>query len=197
MVVEMAETGHSDVSQSLVLETRALLGAQDRVERSYPPSTFDTGPGDGYTVATAVIVKLVVDTDGEIVRLRGRVTTAMRLACGRCLEAFDRLVDLEVDLRYLPQRANTGDGDAEVFDDDLSTAFYRDDEIDLGHLVREQLQLAAPMKPLCREACRGLCSVCGINRNMGQCSCKIVWRDPRLAALRSMVRGEPGHARKD
>ncbi len=197
MVVEMAETGHSDLSQSLVLDTRALRGAQDRVERSYPPSTFETGPGDGYAVATAVIVKLVIDMDGEILRLRGHVTTAMRLACGRCLEAFDRPVDFEVDLRYLPQRANIGDGDVEICDDDLSTAFYRDDEIDLGHLVREQLQLAAPMKPLCDEACRGLCSVCGINRNTDQCSCETVWRDPRLAALRSMVRGEPGHARKD
>lgn len=185
------------MSPSLVLDIRALPGTQDRVERSYPRSTFETRPDDDYTVGEAVTVSLAIDKDGEILRLRGRVGTTMRLSCGRCLEVFERPVDLEVDLRYLPHRVNSGDGDFEIADDDLSTAFYRDNQIDLGHLVREQLQLAAPMKPLCGDDCRGLCSVCGINRNTDKCSCEIVWQDPRLAALRSIVQGEPGHARKD
>ncbi len=185
------------MSPSLVLDIRALLGTQDHVERSYPRSMFETELDDDYTVAEAVIVSLAIHKDGEILRLRGRVGTTMRSACGRCLEAFERPVDLKVDLRYLPQRANIGDGDLEIADNDLSTAFYRDAQIDLGHLVREQLQLAAPMKPLCRDDCLGLCSVCGINRNTDRCSCENVWRDPRLSALRSIVKDEPGHARKD
>ena len=51
--------------------------------------------------------------------------------------------------------------------------------------MREQFYLALPMKPLCREDCRGLCPVCGINRNRETCSCQATWVDPRLEALKS------------
>jgi uncharacterized protein len=46
------------------------------------------------------------------------------------------------------------------------------------------------MKPLCVEACRGLCPQCGINLNTGTCTCDVRWEDPRLAALKSLVRRE-------
>ena len=45
----------------------------------------------------------------------------------------------------------------EIGEDDLTTAFYRDGMLDIIELLREQFQLALPMKPLCSEACRGLC----------------------------------------
>ena len=66
---------------------------------------------------------------------------------------------------------NAGEGEVEVEDDDLTTAFYSDEQIDLGQLVLEQFYLAVPMKPLCRESCRGLCPECGTNLNTGTCSC--------------------------
>ncbi len=87
------------------------------------------------------------------------------------------------DVLYLP---HTPAGSAEermVEDDDLSTAFYEDNVIDLGQLMQEQCYLAVPMKPLCREDCRGLCSECGTNLNSGSCECRQTWVDPRLAVL--------------
>ena len=61
------------------------------------------------------------------------------------------------------------------------------DEIDLGHLMREQFYLALPMKPLCGDDCRGLCPVCGTNLNRGRCQCKREWEDPRLAVLKTLT----------
>ena len=111
----------------------------------------------------------------------------LELACGRCLEPFELGVKTPVDLLYLPQGENRGEGESEISEEDLSTAFYRDEQIDLDALVREQFQLALPMKPLCSEGCRGLCSKCGINLNRESCSCDTSWRDPRLAALQSLL----------
>ena len=54
------------------------------------------------------------------------------------------------DLRYQPHALNPGDDEREIEEDDLSTAFYEDEEIDLGQLMREQFYLSLPMKPLCR-----------------------------------------------
>ena len=85
------------------------------------------------------------------------------------------------------EASETGEEEVEVEDDDLTTAFYTNDEIDLGQLVLEQFYLAVPMKPLCRESCRGLCPECGTNLNTGTCSCVREWVDPRLESLRALL----------
>jgi uncharacterized protein len=46
------------------------------------------------------------------------------------------------------------------------------------------------MKPLCEEACKGLCAQCGRNLNLGACDCKFDWEDPRLAALKGLFNNE-------
>ena len=45
------------------------------------------------------------------------------------------------------------------------------------------IQLAIPMKPLCRESCLGLCPQCGTNRNGEGCSCQTAVSDGRWGAL--------------
>ena len=174
------------------LDLRDVRGPAHRVERAFPVAVF--AAEEVFAVASPVELALNVRKDGDKYSLRGRLGTTVRRDCCRCLEPFDVATELDIDVRYLPHRVNTGEGEHEISDDDLSIAFYRDDEIDLGGLVREQLHLAAPMKPLCDDACRGLCPACGANRNRETCGCDTTWRDPRFAALRSLVRRDAGSA---
>ncbi len=178
------------------LDLRAVRGPSHTVNRAFPPAAF--GSDDTFTVAAPVELALRVRKDGDKYCLLGRLVTTVRRECCRCLEPFDVPMTVDMDVRYLPQHVNTGEGEHEISDEDLSIAFYRDDEIDLAGLVREQLQLEAPMKPLCGEGCRGLCPVCGTNRNREACGCDTVWRDPRLEPLRALVRtrADEGPARK-
>ena len=98
---------------------------------------------------------------------------------------FRTPVDAPFDLRYQPHTAAAAE-EREVEEDDLSTAFYENDEIDLGQLMSEQLYLSLPMKPLCADDCKGLCSQCGTNLNRSTCTCNPHWEDPRLAALKAL-----------
>ena len=87
-----------------------------------------------------------------------------------------------------------GEGERAIEEDDLATAFYENDTIDLGQLMREQFYLGLPMKPLCGEECRGLCPVCGTNLTRGACECRRDWNDPRLAPLQALRdRQRDGH----
>jgi uncharacterized protein len=101
-------------------------------------------------------------------------------------------VDATVDTRFVPpaefatataESVRSGEIDDDVEGADLGLAEYRDETIDLGEVIREQFYLALPMKPLCQDACKGLCPVCGVNRNRETCNCTQEWVDPRLAAL--------------
>jgi uncharacterized protein len=171
----------------ILLDLRAMREPEDRVERDYPATAFATGDDDDYAVAGSVTLALDSRKDGEQCGLVGRLRTSLRLTCCRCLDPFVVPVDVAIDLLYLPQTENRGEAESEISDDDLSTAFYREEQIDLGQLVREQLQLTVPMKPLCRDGCQGLCPVCGINRNQERCECVTGWKDPRLAALEGLL----------
>ncbi len=128
-----------------------------------------------------------LDADGF--RLRGRLEAALELCCVRCLEPWSLGVSESLDLTYLPQSANVPPEDGEeraLEDEDMNVGFYQDDELDLRLVIWEQLNLAIPMKPLCREDCRGLCPHCGANRNVEPCECAPEI-DPRLAGLKALL----------
>jgi len=119
-----------------------------------------------------------------------RARTELELTCSRCLEPFQLPVDGAFDLRFLPASELAQGDEQEVQEEDLDTSYYRDDQIDLNELLREQFYLALPMKPLCRDECKGLCPQCGTNWNTGACTCTTEWEDPRLAALKGLAGGE-------
>lgn len=157
----------------------------ERFDAVYEPGAFARGE-ETFTVSAPVTLGFDIYKDKEHFRLAGRVQTTLELACGRCLEPFTSPVDAEFDLRYQPHAANTGEGEREIEEDDLTTAFYEHEQIDLEQLMREQFYLTLPMKPLCSETCRGLCALCGMNLNQGICDCKPEWEDPRLAVLKKL-----------
>lgn len=151
--------------------------------------------GEVYRVVAPVAFGFDVHKDKAQFRLVGRVTTTLELDCGRCLDPFTLPVDAAFDVRYHPQAevnaAGSEDADVEVAESDLDDAYYSDDQIDLDELMREQFYLVLPMKPLCREDCKGLCPECGTNLNTGTCACRREWIDPRLAPLKALVPDEP------
>jgi len=175
----------------MLLDLNRLHGPREHVERTVQPS--DLGPADpDYVVAAPVeLVMDVAKIGPDAFEAVGRVKTRLELACGRCLEPYDLPVDAAFELRYVPQPvagdAETGPEEREIEADDLIVAYYSDGQLDIGDLLREQFQLALPMKPLCSAACRGLCVQCGTNLNRAQCECAPAWEDPRLAPLKSLL----------
>ena len=183
------------------LRQLARSGGEDHLDRTFQPEQFDPSvvQDEEYRVVAPVHLVLDVRRDRDAYRVTGRVETQLRLECGRCLEPFEIPVASAFELRYVPatpapasrpdQRhaVHGEDTEHEVAEDDLTTAFYKDEAIDLGELMQEQFVLALPMKPLCSEACKGLCPTCGTNLNNATCDCEPAWTDPRLAALQGLL----------
>jgi uncharacterized protein len=143
-------------------------------------------PEDAYRVVAPVRLDFEIHKDKDRFRLTGTVQTEFELTCSRCLEPYRLPVDATFDMRYHPAADMSLEPDREVPEEDLETSYYRDEQIDLNELLREQFYLALPMKPLCQEGCRGLCPQCGTNLNSGQCECSAGWEDPRLAPLKAL-----------
>ena len=144
--------------------------------------------GDAYRIAAPVELDFDIHKDKEKFRLVGRARTELELTCSRCLEPFRMPVDEPFDTRFHPASEMPTEEERELEEEDVDTSYYRDDQIDLNELLREQFYLALPMKPLCVEDCKGLCPQCGTNLNAGSCTCAAVWEDPRLAPLKGLAR---------
>lgn len=172
----------------MLLDLSKLHGQREHFERTFQPSAFDPQDED-YRVATPVELSMDIEkAGGDAFRVTGRAVTRLEMTCSRCLESFDVPVDARFELRYVPQvQAAEGGGEHEIPEDDLTTSYYREGTLDVVEMLREQFQLALPMKPLCAESCRGLCPECGTNLNRGECSCRPAWEDPRLAPLKGLL----------
>jgi uncharacterized protein len=110
--------------------------------------------------------------DGIVVR--GDVTGRWRAPCARCLTEVTG--DVRCDLSELFE-ARPLEGE---------TYPLEGDEIDLEPAVRDAVLLDVPVAPHCREDCRGLCAVCGADRNTTDCDCDTEPSDPRWDALREL-----------
>jgi uncharacterized protein len=141
--------------------------------------------------AGAHLVCRIERGEGDSVHVKGRFTAEAGLGCSRCLERSLFPVGQALDVFYLPRIVDRTvdaeeEDDVELSDHDLVVAYYEGGRFDLGELVREQIVLSLPMKPLCVEGCRGLCLQCGANRNQHDCGCKPL-ADPRLSGLADLL----------
>jgi uncharacterized protein len=170
----------------MLFELSRVSGSTGHIERTYPPEAF--AAEDEYRVGSPVTLSFDVVKSDRRFTLTGRVVTTLDLACSRCAEPVVWPVDLVFDLTYLPQQTEAEAGEFEIAEEDLGVAYYTDETIDLGHLMREQFYLVVPMKPLCTDDCLGLCPTCGANRNAAPCACTSSWTDPRLEGLKDLFR---------
>lgn len=121
----------------------------------------------------------VAENAGDVILLKADVKTEIERTCGRCLKVFTEPLAAQVVEKFYPAGAENIENDAFIYESDL---------LDITEPVRESLLLAVPLQSLCREDCRGLCPVCGADRNEGDCGCDATTVDPRLAALKQFIK---------
>ncbi len=120
---------------------------------------------------------LTVESVVEGVLVTGPVSGEVVCRCARCLTEFETSVDVELCELF------AGPGHLGEEEDVYRVA---GEEIDLEPMLRDELTLALPLKPLCRDDCKGLCARCGRELNRGACDCTDDEMDPRWAALEAV-----------
>ena len=134
----------------------------------------------------AVTGSLQIRKTGQQVLVLGNVDGKVKLTCARCLKDFIAEIQEKVDIELRPVLdLDRAARERELGSDDLDVEFFRGDALDVGHLAAEQISLAIPMKPLCREDCGGICPDCGADRTLGTCGCEPD-TDPRWNALKDL-----------
>ena len=134
-------------------------------------------------------VRLTGEVSGVVegVLVRGLLRAIANVQCARCLA--DLRINTEADVAELftdPSRVDewvVGAAAQDVIEEGYEIT---DGSIDLDMLVRDAVALALPYQPLCDPTCRGLCPLCGSNRNEVECACVQPEADSRWAALEAL-----------
>ncbi|MBS1149250.1 MAG: hypothetical protein H6Q89_948 [Myxococcaceae bacterium] len=155
-------------------------------------------PSEGFKVIEAGKITVRFKKVAGRVFLNGNMTAELIAPCKRCLKDVKLGVPVSFSLRMVdktqfdrkPSAEDDDGGNAESagsFDLDQADAEPFDGKtIDLDPIIREQVLLALPVSVLCREDCKGLCTVCGEDLNEKDCGCERKVVDVRLAALKDI-----------
>ena len=135
----------------------------------------------------AVEVELTIQQTGEEqFYCTGEVRADTTLECARCLGEFTTRLIQEIDFIACTEDDRLSEA-GEADDEDYAIFKSADKRADIGPLVTQAIVLALDLKPLCDEACKGLCSQCGVNRNETTCGCKTEQIDPRWEQLKNLL----------
>ena len=120
----------------------------------------------------------IMHTENQVIRLEGEGTITVLIPCSRCLENVEVPILIEIseelDMKLTDQER------IESLDE---SSYIQDKQLDTEKLLHNEILIRWPMRVLCKEDCKGICSRCGANLNQGSCDCDTADLDPRMAVI--------------
>ena len=154
---------------SLADQTKKFSGACDMQTFSYLGSDFSINHIEPFEVVLSMI------GNGKLHITFGTEATISG-ACDRCLTEVTFKIPVSVD-----ETVQVSEGQV-VTDNDIGPYPCVDgEEIDVDELILNEILVNFPAKILCQDDCKGICPVCGKNRNIEACGCDDTVLDPRMA----------------
>ena len=146
--------------------------------------------GEDINIVRPVDARFSLKKVGTTVYLEGEIGTEVELGCSRCGDKYRMPVRSRFEMDLNPIESSPAVEERELKAGDLEVEFFKGGIINLLDITREQILLQVPMKPLCREGCKGLCPFCGQDLNIEKCACEPPKGHPGLAGLKDFFKKE-------
>ena len=171
-------------------EIASHLGKRIRYEINEPPAKDLDG---SIKCIAPVKGEVVFSNSGRHVVIRGSFNTIVELDCARCLQPYKIDMDIPVEEEFLIAGHVPDlpvDNEEEELLEEEKDPLFVDNLFDLTELIRQNIFVAVPIKPLCSEECKGLCPHCGKNLNEVPCECPPDTEESAFAALAELIEKE-------
>jgi uncharacterized protein len=139
------------------------------------------------TILAPISLRMKIYRIQEMVEVEGQAETRLSFTCGGCLKEFEAPLSSSFAVtfvRELPQVSDEADEEVQLSAEEMGMIPFQGEEIDLHPVVGEQIVMALPIRPLCREVCKGLCPQCGGDLNEADCGCVRPAMNNKFAALK-------------
>ena len=163
----------------MVINFSDLLSKKNRkkqISLSFELEPFEF-EGEEIRAIEKVDVEGVAISENDVIVIEASIKTKLKLNCSRCLDTFIYPIDIDIEERFTNNKE---------LQDEEGIIFVEGDTLDLSLIVENSIISTLPIKRLCAEDCKGLCSNCGANLNVDKCSCNNYDVDIRLAKLKEL-----------
>lgn len=156
--------------------SKALVAPGNEIPFSGEISLPDTEVlGEAVSYPAAALTG-VYSSVGNAIVLRGEIKFSAAARCARCLQPGENAYVTSFDASFILEE-DPENPDLYVYDGAW---------IDPMQMAADAALLALPMQLLCRDDCRGLCPVCGADRNETPCACQAEGQTS-LSALKQLL----------
>lgn len=174
----------------MLLDLSNVLSEQHTPIDETVPCTMEafSAMGISYRILSSEDVQICVTYVGKgRLNVKGSCRLVIEIPCDRCLKpvltGFSLAFDHEID-----SKAGTEtyvDSEKDKLDENNYIDGYH---LDVDRLLCNEILVGWPMKVLCSDSCKGICSVCGQNLNEGTCNCEDTGIDPRMSVIRDVFK---------
>lgn len=150
------------------------------VEAELEMTGFDNGL-ERFEIAKKSPISIVIThLERGKVLVKADLELTLQAACDRCLAEVPVSLDLHAErVVFSPELAEETE---EADDQDFVDGY----ELDVDAFAHDIIIGNWPAKILCKESCKGICPVCGQNRNVRECGCDSFVPDPRMAVIQDI-----------
>ena len=160
------------------LDVKSILrNPEKRIPFQFEMDLSDMDFSGRCPICRPVLVEGEVYSSADVLHLTLTADTVLDAMCDRCGKEFTQEKKVTYDCVLSDELQDESNVDIVPLENDT---------VDADELARTAFILEMDTKTLCSEDCKGLCSRCGADLNLGPCSCKKEV-DPRLAALAKLL----------
>lgn len=167
----------------MLIDFSQVLNKEDKCEcysLPFEQEIFESGLGN-FPISNKTPLSLELrNVENRKFEITGEMELTLAAVCDRCLQ------DVAVEVHLLIQREFPIKDKQLVMEDLEDTDYIIGTSLDTNALAAGEIFLHWPMKILCKDDCKGLCSKCGADLNYGECGCNRTVLDPRMAAIQDV-----------
>lgn len=164
-----------DISDIMSCENKEITK-----EVSIGLTSFLSRLGEFPITKSAPIDIRIANRENKQLLIQGVADLTVSIPCSRCLEEVPKDIHFSIDKELKIEDSAVADEDMEDIDYLIGL------NLDIDKFVYGEILVNWPMKVLCSNGCKGICRVCGMNLNKGNCDCQRTELDPRMAAIQDV-----------
>lgn len=140
--------------------------------------------GIEYEFKTKNPLELIITYKGKKkLIIEGKTKISLMIPCSRCLKDVEVAFNINIYKHIDFNSVNIDD-----IEELKESSYIKGYDLDVDCLVYEEILIDFPLKVLCKEDCKGICEVCGINLNEGSCDCEKKSLDPRMSVIQDIFK---------
>lgn len=168
----------------MLIDLTRIAKSEEKIiqtEVPYEQEVFSSALGEFPIISKTPVSLKISNRGNQELQIAGKMLLTASIPCGRCLEEVPVEIVLDFE-KNVDMKCSTSEKTEELDEENYIDGY----NLDVDKLVYGEIIVNWPMKVLCKEDCKGICSTCGVNLNLETCDCDSTDSDPRMAKIRDI-----------